>query len=978
MSDCEVTNRPKTSRPVTLVLVLGLALSSAQHARAYTMGACDGNPCMNGGNCVDMGTEENPKQFTCACAEGYTGLTCQKRIDPCAEEPCQNGGICEPRGEHFHCSCSDRFKGRLCELYIRKRNPCLGDPCGSHGYCEVVNYDFLCECSPGYHGTRCEFGEDDDDDDREKRDELLVAAVQESDSAAALLIGEVVLGILLVFGVILILLSIHWMRVANRRSRHKAAQELRIASGKEPECTPGWFETSNELCYDFFCYCCKLVNKWENDGKIIINCDDPNARECFERCCGGCKGGSAVDIAVKRSMDKVPSEKGLVGANSPRPPSKAPSAHGETKTSSQPASGSRSPVQQSIPPPSMMSEDQGNLSANQYVDDECWACLPRDWSQNRAAAPPAGRNRAAGPRYGAARNYPVMPSKYGQQNNSGTDIKMVDSRSSMPTNVGRRTARGALPGFQPCPDYLLNEATEDGDGRESAPRAPPNVIRVRRRTPPGGKSNRAVVDILDGKSGPNYLDGDDDFDDEEDNEEGVMVGPRGNVLAMPFRNGAVGMQRLESGNVDPMYFDENYCSNQSNSFGAYSYDESCPDVNKTNTSSGHAHTRESRSRRSVHRNNHADHPDDSEDTENDGSDADDDKEEEPVVESAEDGATDDDDNDELFIPSPRRQASRRRPRRYFSRRSRGSQRDDGYSSTGRVSESDAGGRSRDPISMEAATKQAYRNFYSRQARQPFHPNSTQPPPPPYPLQSQGMVRRKDLPDITSARKHLQGGPGITLSPHPASPGTRPVFYSNCPSPAQPGFQPPKCSSPYTVAGGTNDQVVAPPQYYQPQQQQQQLKRESPAFPRRALQGYSDRQLHNNMDRVFDESHPRGGTPSSRRPRHSLRGWDRSARGGATVPHAYASEHSSYETTTPNPAVDQRLPPVRKPKVKGILKKTSAYGSSNPTRGSGWASCDGRARPSSTDGYGYNAAPNGRRSWRYPSPHLPHAYDQFVV
>ncbi|KAK3798312.1 hypothetical protein RRG08_060789, partial [Elysia crispata] len=65
---------------------------------------------MNGGQCVDMGTEENPKQFTCACSEGYTGLTCQKRIDPCGDEPCQNGGICEPRGEHFHCACSERFK----------------------------------------------------------------------------------------------------------------------------------------------------------------------------------------------------------------------------------------------------------------------------------------------------------------------------------------------------------------------------------------------------------------------------------------------------------------------------------------------------------------------------------------------------------------------------------------------------------------------------------------------------------------------------------------------------------------------------------------------------------------------------------------------------------------------------------------------------------------------------------------------------
>ena len=32
--------------------------------------------------------------YHCLCEHGYDGLNCERNIDECASEPCQNGGAC--------------------------------------------------------------------------------------------------------------------------------------------------------------------------------------------------------------------------------------------------------------------------------------------------------------------------------------------------------------------------------------------------------------------------------------------------------------------------------------------------------------------------------------------------------------------------------------------------------------------------------------------------------------------------------------------------------------------------------------------------------------------------------------------------------------------------------------------------------------------------------------------------------------------
>ena len=51
---------------------------------------CSSTPCANNGSCTALG----PFNFTCQCAPGYTGATCEDIIDPCEDVTCPDNSVC--------------------------------------------------------------------------------------------------------------------------------------------------------------------------------------------------------------------------------------------------------------------------------------------------------------------------------------------------------------------------------------------------------------------------------------------------------------------------------------------------------------------------------------------------------------------------------------------------------------------------------------------------------------------------------------------------------------------------------------------------------------------------------------------------------------------------------------------------------------------------------------------------------------------
>ena len=112
---------------------------------------CAGSPCQNGGACAN-----GASGFTCTCAAGYTGATCDTVIDNCASSPCQNGGTCTNviGAGTFTCACAPGYTGATCGTVI---DNCASSPCQNGGACTNVigAGTFTCACAPGYTGATC-------------------------------------------------------------------------------------------------------------------------------------------------------------------------------------------------------------------------------------------------------------------------------------------------------------------------------------------------------------------------------------------------------------------------------------------------------------------------------------------------------------------------------------------------------------------------------------------------------------------------------------------------------------------------------------------------------------------------------------------------------------------------------------------------------------------------------------------------------
>lgn len=128
---------------------------------------CAGNPCQNGGSCKrrlsvgpDMKAEESvpvilvsnvPLQpYACSCRPGYAGALCQTDIDECQPSPCHNGGTCHNLVGGFSCTCPEGFTGMACE---RDVNECLSNPCKNGALCQNFPGGFNCLCKSGFAGN---------------------------------------------------------------------------------------------------------------------------------------------------------------------------------------------------------------------------------------------------------------------------------------------------------------------------------------------------------------------------------------------------------------------------------------------------------------------------------------------------------------------------------------------------------------------------------------------------------------------------------------------------------------------------------------------------------------------------------------------------------------------------------------------------------------------------------------------------------
>ena len=67
---------------------------------------CGSGPCLNGAACVDGVAE-----YTCRCADGYSGEVCETNINDCVNISCAYDGLCIDGVSSYSCQCQPGFTG---------------------------------------------------------------------------------------------------------------------------------------------------------------------------------------------------------------------------------------------------------------------------------------------------------------------------------------------------------------------------------------------------------------------------------------------------------------------------------------------------------------------------------------------------------------------------------------------------------------------------------------------------------------------------------------------------------------------------------------------------------------------------------------------------------------------------------------------------------------------------------------------------
>ncbi|CAH3123723.1 unnamed protein product, partial [Pocillopora meandrina] len=130
---------------------------------ANCVNPCINNPCQNEGDCTVTGDDS----YSCKCADGYYGETCEKGLpcvpgkktdDPqgrCCVFPFEYGGVTYQSCTNGWCSFDEGYVGNWANCV----NPCTNNPCQNGGDCTVTGDDsYSCKCPDGYYGESCEKG----------------------------------------------------------------------------------------------------------------------------------------------------------------------------------------------------------------------------------------------------------------------------------------------------------------------------------------------------------------------------------------------------------------------------------------------------------------------------------------------------------------------------------------------------------------------------------------------------------------------------------------------------------------------------------------------------------------------------------------------------------------------------------------------------------------------------------------------------
>ncbi|GFN94304.1 neurogenic locus notch-like protein 1 [Plakobranchus ocellatus] len=109
--------------------------------------------CKNGGNCQRLSNG-----FMCSCPRGYEGPLCEDDVNECESNVCKNGAVCTNLNGSFACACLPFWEGITCEKNI---NECLSSPCNNGGICLDKVKGYVCECAEGWLGETCAIDRDE-------------------------------------------------------------------------------------------------------------------------------------------------------------------------------------------------------------------------------------------------------------------------------------------------------------------------------------------------------------------------------------------------------------------------------------------------------------------------------------------------------------------------------------------------------------------------------------------------------------------------------------------------------------------------------------------------------------------------------------------------------------------------------------------------------------------------------------------------